>query len=296
MKMVWLFPGQGSQRPGMGTSWYGVPESRGWLEQAASRLENIPLRHLLCDADETALQDTNNAQPAMYAIGLAVARYLRALGAEPAAVAGHSLGEITALAACGALDPEWGLYFVRERARLMSQAPEGGMAAVLGLSAEAIEEALPAEVNVANFNGPAQTVISGTIAGLAAAEEALKRAGAKRVIPLRVSGPFHSPLMRPVADALARVLRDAPITAPGCPFYSTVSAARETDPERIRALLAEQVCAPVRWTETASLIGPVAALEAGPGGVLQGLCRRIPGAPDVRPADTPEACRSLATP
>ena len=293
MTFAWLFPGQGSQRPGMGVSWYDGTEARAWLDEAEACLEGISLRYLLCDADEATLVETRHAQPAMYAIGLAISRYLRKLGLEPAACAGHSLGEITALAACGALDPKWGLYFVRERARLMAQSPEGGMAAVLGLDPDAIQAALPENTWVANYNGPGQTVISGTLEGLAAAETALKQAGAKRFIPLRVSGPFHSPYMRPVADALARILRDAPISPPSVPFYSTVSAARESDPERLRALLSEQVCAPVRWTETAAALGPGAALEAGPGGVLQGLCRRIPGAPAVRAADTPEACRAL---
>jgi len=294
MKRAWLFPGQGSQRPGMGASWYDVPEARAWLERAESLLHDVSPRYLLCDADETALRETTSAQPAMYALGVAIARYLRSLGMEPVACAGHSLGEITALAACGALDPEWGLYFVRERARLMAQAPPGGMAAVLGLDPDAIAAVLPECVWVANHNGPAQTVISGTLEGLATAETVLKQAGAKRILPLRVSGAFHSPLMRPVADALARILEQAPLTSPTWPFFSTVSASRESDPERIRTLLAEQVLAPVRWTETATAIGAVPALEAGPGGVLQGLCRRIPGAPDVQPADTPEACRVLS--
>ena len=293
MNFAWLFPGQGSQRPGMGIPWYDMPESREWLERAEARIEGTSLRYLLCEADEITLQDTRNAQPAMYALGMAITLYLRGMGMEPAACAGHSLGEITALAACGALDPEWGLYFVGERARLMSQSPPGGMAAVLGLNPESIEAALPDNTCVANFNGPGQTVISGTLEGLAAAEVTLKQAGAKRFIPLRVSGPFHSPYMRPVADALSRLLRDAPISVPSSPFYSTVSASRESDPERIRELLSGQVCSPVRWTETATVIGPVPALEAGPGGVLQGLCRRIPGAPSVRSADTPEACRAL---
>jgi [acyl-carrier-protein] S-malonyltransferase len=185
------------------------------------------------------------------------------------------------------LTPEDALRIIVERARLMAEeAPAGTMAAVMGLSPDAIAAALPEGAEVANYNGPQQTIIAGPEAALAAAETALKEAGAKRVIRLNVSGPFHSAAMRRPAELFIEFLKDIPFGVPVCAFVSSVTAQVETDPERIRTLLGEQLYSPVRWTETQQAIGEIAALELGPGNVLQGIAKRTPGAPTITPVGT----------
>lgn len=294
---AFLFPGQGSQKPGMCRKLHDAsPAARdAFAEMARLHGEGGRFLSLLFHGGEAALNDTRNAQPALLAAGWAVFRHLGSLGLRPSLCAGHSLGEISALAAAGALDPADAMRLVRERARLMcGDVPEGGMAAVLGLDPDKIAEALPAGVQVANYNGPAQTIISGARAALDAAAEALKNAGAKRVLPLKVSGPFHSEWMRPAADKLARFLEGVPLETPRCPFVSSVSGREESAPDSLRRLLAEQLCGPVRWTEVMRVTGAVDAVEAGPGTVLAGLAKRMEGAPTVWPAETPEQCDAAA--
>ncbi|MFM1920233.1 MAG: S-malonyltransferase [Candidatus Hydrogenedentota bacterium] len=283
---AFLFPGQGSQKPGMGADFYeSCPAARETLDVAASQMPEGFLDTLF-HGEADAVNDTRFAQPALLAVEVAITRVLRERGLSPSACAGHSLGEIPALVACGTLAYEDALPLVRERARLMSEnVPAGGMAAVMGIEPDAIAAALPEGVNIANYNSPAQIIISGSAEALEAAATALKEAGAKRVMPLKVSGPFHSPYMRPAAEAFAACLSSIALQAPSCRFISSVSGQPESDPERIRALLAEQLTSPVRWMDVMRHID-MPCIEIGPGGVLAGLAKRIEGAPAVTPLAT----------
>lgn len=289
MSAFFLFPGQGSQRPGMGKDFYDAsPEARAIFEAAAAESPDGFL-DLIFSGSQEDLNDTRVAQPALLTVEVAIAKALEARGARPAGCAGHSLGEIPALVVAGAVAFADALRFTRERARLMSEnVPPGGMAAVMGLDAAAIEAVLPPGAQVANYNGESQTIISGAVDALSAAETALKAAGAKRVLPLKVSGPFHSEFMRPAAEEFAKVLASVTFERPACRFVSSISGGEVSDPGEIRALLARQLCSPVRWTETFCAIGPVSAWEIGPGAVLKGLAKRIEGGPDVNAIATLE--------
>lgn len=292
---LYLFPGQGSQRPGMGADFFEhSPASRAVFDEAAPLLPAGFFDTVFSGAQDR-LNDTRIAQPALLIVEIAIARHLEARGVRPTGCAGHSLGEIPALAVAGTLRFADALALVLERARAMSEnVPEGGMAAVMGLDADAIEAALPEGASVANYNGPAQTIITGTKAALDDAAARLKEAGAKRVAPLQVSGPFHSPLMRPAVERLRAVLDGMPLEPPRIRFISSVSGQEENDPERIRTLLAEQVASPVRWTDVMRRVRTGAVIEIGPGGVLKGLAKRIDGAPEVLSAGTIEEADALA--
>jgi [acyl-carrier-protein] S-malonyltransferase len=246
------------------------------------------------DGPAEKLADTRVAQPALLTVELAVARHLSELGHVPTVCAGHSLGEISALMVVGTFTLEQVLRIVLVRGRLMAEeVPEGGMMAVVGLPAEAIEEALPQDAQVANYNGPAQTIVSGTKEGLAEAERMLKEAGARRLIPLRVSGPFHSRFMSKAAQGFRAVLNREEFRPPRIGFVSSVSGREETDPDQIRELVATQICRPVNWTAVMREIGPMRAFEVGPGRVLHGLAKRMDGAPAVESAGTLEAVEAL---
>lgn len=240
------------------------------------------------------LKDTRNAQMALVAAEVAIARHLLSLDIHPAACAGHSVGEISALVISGSLQFQDALRLTRERASLMFlEAPPGTMAAVIGLDPEAIQRALPSDVDIANYNGPQQTIISGTIQGIKNAKKSLKQAGAKRVLPLPVSGPFHSQLMKRPGELLKAYLKNITIETPKHTFISSVTGHQETDPEIIRELLSQQIASPVRWTDVMIALGPIDAIEAGPGKVLQGIAKRIDGAPTVALAGTLEALAQL---
>lgn len=292
--MVFLYPGQGSQAPGMGRDFYDAsPAARAVLDEAAAQAGDSFLTTLF-EGDADTLAQTRVQQPALLAVEVAVTRHLESRGIRPAACAGHSLGEFSALVGAGVLEFGAAFALVQARARLMSeQVPEGGMAAVLGLDPAAIAAALPEGVDIANYNGPQQTIISGAKEGVAQAVEALKAAGAKRVLPLPVSGPFHSTLMGPAAARFREALADAPLRAPRCRFVSSVSGGEVADPEEIRALLGRQIDSPVRWTDVMRAFGPVPALEVGPGNVLQGLAKRTDGGPQVQAAGTLAAADAL---
>lgn len=282
-----LFPGQGSQQPGMGKDFFEQSEvARAVFEEARS-LSPEGLLETLFTGDTEALTPTRVAQPALLIVEIAITRHLESVGIQPAGCAGHSLGEISALVASGACPFPDALRLVFERARLMSEnVPKGGMAAVLGLKPEEIEAVLPEGVQVANYNGPGQTIISGKMAAFELAMVAIKEAGAKRVMPLKVSGPFHSECMRPAVAEFVKVLDTIPFQAPKSRFISSVSGQEESDPTRIRELLGQQLVSPVRWTQVMAAIGPVPALEVGPGAVLSGLARRMDGGPEVAGAGT----------
>jgi [acyl-carrier-protein] S-malonyltransferase len=236
---------------------------------------------------EEELRNTRIAQPALVTIELAIVAHLTAAGVQPDVVAGHSVGELAALAAAGCFSVEDAIRLADARGRAMSEnAPEGGMAAVMGMEPSAIELVLPPDVEIANFNGPAQTIISGTKAGLEAARETLERCGARRLVTLNVSGPFHSSLMKTAADRFKLELHGLRIAPPCCTFISSVSGRPESDPRRILELLGAQIESPVRWTDVMTHVPPGEVLETGPGGVLQGIARRIEGGPRVHLSGT----------
>lgn len=291
---AFLFPGQGSQSPGMGADLYErYPAARAIMDEAADELGSEFLRTLFEGSVED-VTDTRIAQVGLLTVGAAISRVLAERGTTPSACAGHSLGEFTALVAAQSLRFGDALRLVRERARLMAEeAAPGTMAAVVAMDPDSIAKVLPGSVSIANYNGPSQTIISGTQDGIEAATAALKEAGAKRVLPLKVAGAFHSPLMAPAAEKFACAVAEVAIAAPTYSFISSVSAQAERDPETIRELLAKQMASPVRWTEVMIALGPVAALEVGPGKVLQGIAKRMDGAPDIAPVGTVEFIEAL---
>lgn len=283
-RLALTFPGQGSQRPGMLDM---LPETDGAdrLLDAAEALSGLPLRRIASEGPTEDLSDTRAAQPLLYLADWAWGAALLSAGLEPVAVAGHSLGELAALAVAGAFSVEAGLELVVERSRLMAEAAAstpGGMAAILGMQRGEIEAAL-AEIDgvwVANDNAPGQTVISGTPEALKAAESVLVEAGARKVIPLAVSGPFHSPLMKPAADAFASTLGQAQFSDAAIPVVQNAEPTPATDAGTLRTRLAAQIVSPVRWTETMEVLasgGATLLVEAGPGTVLTGLTKRADG-------------------
>jgi [acyl-carrier-protein] S-malonyltransferase len=289
MKLAMVFPGQGSQSVGMLKAYAGLPGVDEVRAEAQAALGADFLK-LLDEGPAEALNLTVNTQPAMVTAGIAAYRAWRALGGpEPAIVAGHSLGEYSALVAAKALAFGDALPLVRFRAQSMQQAvPEGqgAMAAILGLEDElaraACAEAAQGEVvQAVNFNAPGQVVIAGHKAAVARAVEACKAKGAKRAMPLPVSAPFHSSLMQPAADRLRGYLEKVALKAPAIALVNNVDVAEETDPARIRDALVRQAASPVRWVETVKRMaaaGVTHVLECGPGKVLAGTVKRIDGA------------------
>ncbi len=287
MDVALLFPGQGSQTVGMGRDVYGASPAARRLFDEADRVLGFGLSRLCFDGPEEVLTRTENAQPAIFVTSLA---YLAAAGETgivriPDGVrfmAGHSLGEYTALVAAGALDFDAGLRLVRERGRLMqaaSGAIPSGMAAVLGLDEEAVAGiCAEAGVEIANYNGPGQIIISGPKAALERAAEIARQRGARRVIPLNVSGAFHSRVMAPAAEGLRPLVDAAGFRPARVPVVANVTARPIITPEEIRAELREQILCPVRWHQSMEYIigqGVRRFIEVGPGKVLTGLLRRI---------------------
>ena len=287
MKKAYIFPGQGAQFPGMGKELYeNNPKAKEFFD-AADEILGFKITDIMFGDDAEALKATKVTQPAVFLHSVILAKCYD--GFAPDMVAGHSLGEFSALAAAGALDFEDALRLVAARAAAMQKCCEkvpGGMAAIIGLSNEAVEEICAktdGTVVTANYNSNGQVVISGEKAAIDAACEKAKEAGAKRALPLAVSGAFHSPLMEPARAELAEAISKTPFHKPVCPVYQNVSAKAETDPEAIKVNLLAQLTSSVRWTQSVQQMvsdGAGYFMEIGPGKVLQGLVSRIAG-PDV---------------
>ena len=289
MKLAMIFPGQGSQAVGMLRAYEGLPEIVRVREEAGSVLGEDFLR-VLDDGPAEQLNLTVNTQPAMVTAGYAVYRAWLALGAPaPQLLAGHSLGEYTALAAAGALELRDCLPLVRFRAQAMQEAVpagKGAMAAILGLDDVAAKAACAeadGEVQAVNFNAPGQVVIAGEKAAVERAIEKCKARGAKRAMALPVSAPFHSTLMRPAAERLKEYLKRVPFRATRISVINNVDVKVESEPEPIRNALVRQAASPVRWVETIEAMAAMGAthiVECGPGKVLAGMTKRI--APQVQ--------------
>jgi len=285
-----LFPGQGSQTSGMGKDLFQEISRSRAIFDAADEILGFPLTEYCfksTEEDPRALEKLTNTaicQPALYTHSIAV---FAALDLAPDLVAGHSVGEYSALHACGALSFEDGLRLVRRRGELMAMAGKGrsaGMTAVIGLSGEVVNVACK-EINssqkvvvCANYNAPGQVVISGDIAALRAVEKILAEAGASRLIQLPVSGAFHSPLVLEAREALAQELATVTIRQPICPIYLNVTAQPALDPEHIRARMLEQLTSPVRWSHSLrNMPENTRFIEVGPGRILNGLVRKTLG-------------------
>jgi len=292
MKRALVFPGQGSQMPGMGRALAeAFPAARHLFEEIDDALSQH-LSRLMFEGSESELTLTENAQPALLAASLAVMRVLEAeagfeIARQAAYVAGHSLGEYSALAAAHALPAAVAARLVKRRGQAMQLAVpvgEGAMAALLGIEIEAAREVAAAATRddlvcaVANDNSPGQIVVSGHRAAVERAVELAAERGARRSIMLPVSAPFHSPLMRPAADVMAEALADTVLEPPLVPLVANVTAAATSDPEEIKELLVEQVTHMVRWRETVQLFAAnevEEVIEIGAGRVLAGLVKRI---------------------
>ena len=296
MTTAFLFPGQGSQTVGMGADLAErFPEAQARFDEADAVL-GFSLTDAMfgrgADADEAAerLKQTEITQPALYVHSLAAAAVLDARGVRPGMAAGHSLGEYSALAACGACSFADGLRIVRTRGLLMARAGDGRpgtMAAVLGLDDDVVERVCAEAsdggegvVVAANYNSPGQVVVSGDPAAIDRAIEGATAAGARRALPLPVSGAFHSPLMEDARAELGAALEQIDWQRPRCPVYLNVTGAPTTDPAEIRARLLEQLTAPVRWSQTLQAMqagGAERFVEVGTGSVLSGLVKRTLG-------------------
>lgn len=286
-KIAFVFPGQGAQAVGMGKDVYEAHEGARRVYDNADRALGFALTELVFSGPEEKLKQTANTQPALVATSLALYEAFKEKGVKPDYVAGHSLGEYSALAVAGVLGYEEAIRTVRARGELMEQAVPGGkgaMAAVLGAERGTLAElcarvsAAEGVVELANVNCPGQIVVSGTREGVAAVVEKGKEAGAKRVIPLEVSGPFHSSLMKPAAEKLGAVLEQVAMNPAAVPVIANVTAQPVSDPDEIRKLLVEQVYSPVLWEDTVSFLigqGVDTFVEIGSGSVLAGLIKKV---------------------
>ena len=279
--LAFTFPGQGSQRPGMGRPWV---DHESWeLVDEATAVSGRDVARLLLDADAEELKDTRNAQLTTFVSSLMVLDAVERLGVEPSFCAGHSLGEYTALTATGALAFDDGVRLVCERADAMHEAGSsnpGTMSAVLGLDDELVEVACrraDSDVWVANFNAPGQVVIAGSPEGVGLASAIAKELGAKKCMPLQVSGAFHTPFMTPARERLRAAIASAAPRDTEVPVISNVDSSAHASGDEWTSLLSAQLSSPVRWKQcllTMSELGVVDFAELGPGGVLTGMCKR----------------------
>ena len=279
--IVFTYSGQGSQKPAMGAAWSSHPS---WeLVQEASDATGRDLARLLLDADADELRDTQNAQIATFLISMVILDAVERVGVDAGGHAGHSLGEYSALTASGALDFGDAVSLVCERGAAMKVAASGQvgtMAAVLGLDDAAVEEACDSvtdDVWVANYNAPGQVVLAGSTAGVAAAGDAVRARGARKVAPLEVSGAFHTPFMAPARERLSDAIAVADIRRPEGLVVANVDSTGHENPETWRALMNAQLCSPVRWHQsllTFAEAGFSTFVELGPGNVLTGLVKR----------------------
>lgn len=283
MKTAYVFPGQGAQFSGMGKDLYDNSLKARKLMERANEILGFRITDIMFTGSDEELRATKVTQPAIFLHSVCLALCGDDLPA-PDMVGGHSLGEFSALVACGAVDFESALKLVAVRASEMQKCCEanpGGMAAIIGLPNEKIEEICTGTNGIvipANYNCNGQVVISGEKQAVEAACEAMKAAGAKRALPLSVSGAFHSPLMEAARVELDKAIEKTEVRTPSCPIYQNVTAMPETDPARIKDNLLQQLTSPVKWTQTVENMladGATIFRELGPGNVLQGLIKRI---------------------
>lgn len=292
MKQAYIFPGQGAQFSGMGKELYSSNASAKAIFDEANDILGFRITDIMFEGNDEDLRQTKVTQPAIFIHSIAVAKTVE--GFEPNMVAGHSLGEFSALVANGCLRFADGLQLVYKRALAMQKACEmnkGTMAAVLGLDDSTVEricDGVTDEIVVAaNYNCPGQLVISGSIKGVEFACELLKAAGAKRALMLPVGGAFHSPLMQPAQEELRAAIHATNFGNPLCPVYQNVNAKPSANPEEIKQNLIAQLTAPVRWTQSVQQMiadGATSFIEAGPGKVLQGLVKKINAEVEVKSA------------
>ena len=280
---AYVFPGQGAQFVGMGKDLYEKSRLANEMFERANEILGFRITDIMFAGDDELLKQTKVTQPAIF-LHSAILAALLGNSFQPGMVAGHSLGEFSALVASGALSFENGLTLVSKRALAMQKACEKSistMAAILGIDDKIVEDvcsAIDEPVVPANYNSPGQIVISGSVAGIDKAIEELKNKGAKRAIKLAVGGAFHSPLMEPARKELEEAIKSTPFSKPVCPIYQNVNAKSSTDPETIKANLVSQLTSPVLWTQSVvNMIadGATSFTEVGPGCVLQALIRKV---------------------
>ncbi len=286
---AYVFPGQGAQFSGMGKNLYESSESARLMFEKANEILGFEITKVMFEGTDEELKQTNVTQPAIFLHSVVLASTIEDF--KPDMVAGHSLGEFSALVAAGALSFEDGLKLVSQRADAMQRACEinpSTMAAILNLADNVVEDicaGIDGVVVAANYNCPGQLVISGTIEAVTEACEQMKAAGAKRALILPVGGAFHSPLMEPAREELATAIANTTFSTPSCPIYQNVNAQASTDVDTIKANLIAQLTAPVRWTQSVQNMvadGATKFVECGPGKVLQGLVKKI--SPEVETA------------
>lgn len=300
-KIAYIFPGQGSQYIGMGKDFYQEFEEAREIFHTVSDVLNLDMSKLIFEENDR-LHLTEYTQPALVTTSLAMLSKVLKEGYEPDIYAGLSLGEFSAVIASGILDLKEGIEIVRQRGILMENAVPNGlgsMAAVLGLEKEVVEEvcsSIEKQVSIANYNCPGQIVISGEREAVQEASQILLDKGARRILPLKVSGPFHSPMLKEAGDSLYALLKKSTVNTPQYGYISNVSAKFESDPNRIRELLGLQVYSPVRWQQCVEEMiqnGVDTFVEIGPGKTLSGFVKKIDSSPKVISIEKVEELKKL---